>query len=362
MTRRAFTGLLASSCTADFSLSSAAEPDNLRATIAPSDLIYEKPAPRSEAGIPIGTGRMGTLVWTTPSQLRMQINRVDVYSSNCASNSFFERNQDYCGGCAYVDIERGEEAFPESGFRQHLSVYDRLLEINGNRLIAWPIDDVIAVEGPASKIRLRMLRLPNVQTRSHLATSELHVVGDRIALTQDFREAGFCCKSAVGIAVIGGRMKPEIANESEVRLSGTREPVGVLIASAATFDPHEDVVAAAMHRLDAAGAKSFAGLVSETADWWRTFWSRGFVRLSSSDGSAEMVQQFYHYFLSPDGVVVARQIPAQVQRHDLEHRRGHARVGSAALVRQPELLLRSDSRVHPVRVDGPGVRYVLRGA
>ena len=119
MTRRAFTGLLAASCNPGFSLS-AAEPDDLRTTIAHSDLLYDKPAPRSEAGIPIGTGRMGTLVWSTPSQLRMQINRVDVYSTNCTSNSFFERNQDYCGGCAYVDIECGEEAFPESGFGQHL--------------------------------------------------------------------------------------------------------------------------------------------------------------------------------------------------------------------------------------------------
>ncbi len=300
MTRRAFTSLLAaSSCATDLSLSAATQPDELRPTIAQSDLTYDKPAPRSEAGIPIGTGRMGTLVWTTPSQLRMQINRVDVYSSNCETNSFFERNQDYCGGCAYVDIECGDEAFPDSGFLQHLSIYDGLLDVNGHRLIAWQNDDVIAVEGQASAIRLRMLRLAKVQTRSHTATSELRIAGDRIALTQEFREGNYCCKSAVAIAILGGRMNPGIANESEVRFTtdGLAEPIVVLIASSATFDPQEDILAAAMHRLDVAGAKSFAGLVSETADWWRAFWSRGFVRLSSPDGSAGMVQQFYHYFL-----------------------------------------------------------------
>jgi hypothetical protein len=293
MTRRTFTGL----CVTGLSLSKAAAADPLRETISHSDLNYDKPAPRSEAGIPIGTGRMGTLVWTTPSQLRMQINRVDVYSSNSATNSFFERNQDYCGGCAYVDIECGADAFPEAGFLQHLSVYDGLLEVNNTRAVAYPKDDVIALEGRTSEIRLRMLRLPKVQTRSHTATSVLHIVGDRIGLTQEFREGDFCCKSAVAIAVLGGSMRPELANESEVRLIGIREPVVVLIASAATFDPQEDVLAAALHRLDAAGARSFAGLVSETADWWHTFWARGFVRLNSPDGSAEMVQQFYHYFL-----------------------------------------------------------------
>src|SRR5215469_13282957 len=91
--------------------------------VSRADLTYDKPVPRSEEGIPIGNGRMGTLVWTTPTQLRFQINRVDVYGSNCASNSFFERHTDYCGGCAFVDIDFHPVApFPESGFRQHLSV------------------------------------------------------------------------------------------------------------------------------------------------------------------------------------------------------------------------------------------------
>src|SRR5579863_7789486 len=151
MTRRTFTGaalLAAPALQAQVAATAPATENDLRAAISHSDLTYDKPAPRSEAGIPIGAGSMGTLVWTTPSQLRMQINRVDVYANNCASNSFFERNQDYCGGCAYVDIECGQDVFPESGFRQHRSVYDGLLEIQGRgaaaRAVAWPLGDIIA--------------------------------------------------------------------------------------------------------------------------------------------------------------------------------------------------------------------------
>jgi hypothetical protein len=269
--------------------------NELRAIISQSDLVYDKPAPRSEAGIPIGTGRMGTLVWTTPSQLRMQINRVDVYASNCASNSFIERNTDYCGGCAYVDFECGEDAFPESGFRQHLSVYDGRLEVREAKAVALPTDDVIAVEVPVSHVRLRMLRPAVVRTRSHVATSRLHSLGQRAALTQEFREGDYCCKSAVAIAISGSRA--EITNESEVRLAAGTGRITVFIASAATFDSNEDVLAVAMRRLDAAIAKKFSGIVRETSEWWKEFWSRGYVRLSSPDGSAELVQQFYHYFL-----------------------------------------------------------------
>jgi len=85
--------------------------------VSRADLVYEKPVPRSEEGIPIGNGRMGSLVWTTPTQLRFQINRVDVYSSNCASNSFFERHTDYCGGCGFVDIDFGGRRDSVSRFR-----------------------------------------------------------------------------------------------------------------------------------------------------------------------------------------------------------------------------------------------------
>ena len=85
---------------------------SLEARIARANLVYNEPVKRSEEGMPLGNGRMGTLVWTTPTEIRMQINRVDVYANNSYTNSFFERNNDYCGGCAYLDIDLGEAARP----------------------------------------------------------------------------------------------------------------------------------------------------------------------------------------------------------------------------------------------------------
>src|SRR4051794_3721720 len=135
--------------------------------ISRADLIYTRPVARSEEGMPLGNGRMGTLVWTTPSQIRFQINRVDVYANNSYSNSFFERNNDYCGGCAYVGIEFSEPVFAGSDLRQHLSVYDGAMTITGGgakaELIAWPEQDVIAIQISARRntlvrAKLRMLR------------------------------------------------------------------------------------------------------------------------------------------------------------------------------------------------------------
>jgi hypothetical protein len=143
-----------------------------QALVSRADLHYTSTPPRSEDGIPVGNGRMGTLVWLTPSALRFQINRVDVYGNNSYSRSFPERNTDYCGGCAFVDIDcggHGDDPFPAQSTTQHLSVYDALLAVNGNgvsaRLRAWHEADVIAFEisdrreRPAPiEVSLRILR------------------------------------------------------------------------------------------------------------------------------------------------------------------------------------------------------------
>ena len=305
MTRRTFLAAPVAAAAA----SAQSGDDALRFLISDADLIYDKPAPRSEEGMPIGNGRMGTLVWTTPQSVRMQINRVDVYANNSYTNSFFERHNDYCGGCGFVEIEFGRDIFPDSAFVQSLSVYDGLLKVNSVEAVAWPEQDVIAVytQAPAS-VNLRMLRVENkyyggqlenmardhvvtVQTRSHTAASRLEIRGDCIVLTQEFREGDYCCKSAVAI----GKGKPRIPNETEVRLEAP--PGLVLIASAATFDPQEDVAAAALRQLEAAAAKGYWELRGETAAWWHAFWERGWVSLKSDDGVARDVARNYHYFL-----------------------------------------------------------------
>jgi hypothetical protein len=137
-----------------------------------------------------------------------------------------------------------------------------------------------------------------VRTRSHTAASQLLVNGDRIALTQDFREDAYCCKTAVAIGIAGRRGRAQILNDTDVGLSATGGGTyTILIASAGTFDPNEDVLAVATRQLDAAQTKGFTALEKETADWWHAFWPRVFVHLSSADGAADFIEQNYTYFL-----------------------------------------------------------------
>jgi hypothetical protein len=303
---------------------------NYRKLISRADLTYDTPATRSEEGLPVGNGRMGSLVWTSPSALKFQINRVDVYPMNCQTNSFPERDSDYASGCGYVDIDFvdfGEDVFEGDSFRQHLSIYDALMTAQGKgvtaRVLAWPQRDVMAVEiddrrsQPSSvNVDLRMLRYAvqyhsrenynlakshsvKIRTRSHTATSRLDIRDGRIFLRQEFREGDYYNASAVAIGIIGRKSKPKYANDSTVRLSAApgKGRFTILIASASSFDSEQDVAALALKELNAAAAKGFEGLLTDTSAWWHDFWSRGFVYMHSPDGQADFVEQNYTYFL-----------------------------------------------------------------
>ncbi len=241
-----------------------------RKLVSRADLTYDKPASRSEEGMPVGNGRMGSLVWTTPSALHFQINRVDVFAENSYTTSFPRADTDYASGCGYVDInlvESGDDVFTGAGFRQTLSVYDGLMAAHGNgvtaRVLAWPERDVTAVEiddqrqhPEAINIDLRMLRYlvavingknweltrehaVTVQTAEHSATSRLDIRNGRILLTQEFREGGYYDSSAVAIAVLGRPSRARYLNESTVQLSASpgKGRFTILISSAASFDP-----------------------------------------------------------------------------------------------------------------------------
>src|SRR5437868_5598241 len=110
-----------------------------RALVSRADLDYDKPASRAEEGQPIGNGRMGSLVWTTPSALHFQINRVDVFGQDSSTTSFPKQDSDYASGCGYVDVnlaDAGPDVFAGDHLHQHLSLYDGAMTVQGDAVSA----------------------------------------------------------------------------------------------------------------------------------------------------------------------------------------------------------------------------------
>lgn len=303
---------------------------DLRRLVSVADLHYAEPAKRSEEGVPIGNGRTGSLIWTEPSAVKLQINRVDVFAQDCNTNSFPERHTDYGSSCGCVDLDfgdYGEDVFAGTDFSQSLHVYEGVAEIAGKgvfaRAIACVDHDVLAIEvddhraQPSDvKIDLRMLRhavqyLPGqnyelanqhsvkVVTRNHSATSTLAIRDGCILLIQKYEEGDFHNTSAIAIKIVGRPSKAKYANDSTVRLGigPGRGKWMALIASASSFDPNADIGANALAELNAVASQSFNDLAVTNQNWWHDFWSRSFVRLDGPDNAPLEIQRHYTYFM-----------------------------------------------------------------
>ncbi|MFA6134124.1 MAG: hypothetical protein WC869_08940 [Phycisphaerae bacterium] len=295
---------------------------DMRKLVSRGDLHFAAPASMPEHGLPIGNGRMGSMLWTSPSALKLQINRVDVYASDSYSHSFHHRNEDYCGGCGLVDIDMvrgGSDVFPTAApsgkaasqaVAQHLSIYDALASLRGKglsvRALAWANDDVIAIEVTDNRARpeaisvaLRMLRPPTVTTWNHKAVSTLAANDGQIMLVQEFREDNFHCKSAVAVEVIGRpvHVRQSHAQQMELVCPAKKGTFVVLIASSAMMKAGVDVVPAAEASLAKARDKGFEGLLADNRQWWHAFWTRSVVHLHSRDGQADALEANYNYFL-----------------------------------------------------------------
>jgi hypothetical protein len=250
------------------------------------------------------------------------------------STSFRDGHADYGTGLGYVDIntvDYGDEVFSGKAFNQHLSVYDGLTTITGNglkaRVLAWTDGDVIATElddqrtiPSAVNIDLRMLRYSihyidgktmedtqnhtiRIKQGAHTSTSRFEIRDGKIILIQEFVEGDYYCASAVAIGVVGRKSKADYYNESTVRLS-TEPGKGVftiLTASAASFDPKEDIAQLALKQLEAAQPKTFNGLLQENRAWWATFWPKSVIRLHSADNVADEMEKkltYYQYVMA----------------------------------------------------------------
>jgi hypothetical protein len=298
--------------------------------VSKADLDYTSPVVRSEEGIPIGNGRMGTLVWTTPNAIHYQINRVDVFAMGCNTEAFQDGHNNYSNGLGYVDIntvDYGDEVFTGNAFNQHLSVYDGLTTLNGNglkaRVLAWTDGDVIATEiddrrtnASGVNIDLRMLRYAisyidgknweltdnhaiQIKRGNHTATSRLDIKDGKILLIQEFKEGDYYCASAVAIGIAGRRSKAVYYNEATVRLSA--EPgqgsFNILTSTACSYDPNEDIAQKALSQMDAAQPRGFDGLLQDNRKWWGNYWPKAFIRLRSADRVADEVEKNFTYYL-----------------------------------------------------------------
>ena len=279
-----------------------------------ADLDFKMPlGPGAERGLPIGNGRVGTLLWTRPEQskLHMQINHTDVFAFRNSSAATLDAHAFYCNGCGFVDIDVGDDAFGDHSTSNHLAVYDAVAEVSGRgvriRAFAWNQKDVIAVEitddrdepRPIS-VDLRMLRPPEVKSGPHSAISSVAAIGQDIELTQEFREKAdqplaldLNSLSTLRARVIGRAAAASKVNDRTMRLT-TPAGKGTLTVLFSLGQSKENTVEqvkrAAEADLEEAATAGFVKLLDDNMTYWHDFWSKSFVSMSGSPELEEMTR------------------------------------------------------------------------
>ena len=275
------------------------------ALVSRADLIYRQPVEHGNQGHPIGNGRMGTMVWTTPDAVRLRINRSDVFAVNGNHKGDKAGPADYWGGCAQIRVDVGGDVFRKrEGFAQHLSLYDAedVIEGDGVRVRCFVASgcDVLALEiddrrpkPQALRVDLAMWRDPVVVNGDHTARYDFHDLPGTAALVQTFTEAEYFCGSAVAAQVVGVE---EVGDVTSDRCHSIGVPAAsgkrlILISSAASWDADVNLGAKARALLDGCAGQFYADLRAAHVSWWREFWSRTFLHLTSDDGVADFMER-----------------------------------------------------------------------
>lgn len=281
------------------------------ALVSSADLIYLSPAAEPVEGHPIGNGRMGTMIWTEPDRVRMQINRNDVFAVNRNHEGPRDGPADHCGGCAQVSIDVGADAFSgERGFEQRLSLYRAEDAIEGGNLtvrcFAAADTDVLVAEiddrrpqPQPIRVALSMWREPEVKTGAHTSRYEFEQAAGEVSVAQQFSEADHFCSSAVAVRAVGREVSVESdGGKSRVlAMPAAKGKVTVYISSAAAWQRETDVRSQAIRLLAETVGVPLAELLARHRAWWEDFWSRSFVSVSSRDGIGEFISRIRMYHL-----------------------------------------------------------------
>ena len=283
--------------------------------LAPIDLHFIKPTKPIE-GVPLGNGKMGSLVWIDEagSGLQFNIGRPDVFFSGSASTLW--SNKSHTDGNSKVGhVAIGFQGSPfATTCTQDLHAYDGYESIQGSnvsaRIVAWRDRDVFAIEitdnrsvpSPITVDLYRLLqtivtgRYSNAATQSHQDSM--------LVLKQVFSEKcstgitnnDFYCASACAVAVQG---RAATATDRQLTIPAGKGTCTIYVSSAASMIPSDDVVAMATAEVKAALGTTFAAIFDSTVAQWHDFWKKSFIYLPATHNRPfdESFDQHWLYYL-----------------------------------------------------------------
>lgn len=304
---------------------------NYQQFVSSGDVHHTGIITTSRNGMPIGTGSMGSLVWSNNDHsLNFQINRVDVFGWNSAATGSLDGHNDNGYSCGFLIVDLGGNPLTSST-SQHLSLYDGKLVIKGNgvsvELIGDTNSDVFALEinddrsSPSSIIiDLVMLQEPDEVIGTHKAITKTSNFGGQIRLKQTFEQpaaTGYTqfdhyCSSAIVAEVAGRTGTVSYPDSRTVRLTlpSAAGTAYVYIGSHASLNRSDDVIKLAADKVNTAKTRGFDSVYSSNQSWWQNFWSKSYIHLPA-DSTTIDIQRKWLYFLYVSAISQRGDYPAK---------------------------------------------------
>ena len=288
-------------------------PANAGARLADWQIAYHSPAESAAEGLPIGNGRMGTLVWTEHDSVRMQLNRVDNFTTNRmhGGTQIFLEKGNTTPTDQLLSLGALRVTFPDGAlkdrFEQTLSIADGVMQLNSSRLEALAFvsaqDDVLCLEarhaGQASVAFELWRPLDAIVGTQHWSLRTYEKNG-RLFLVHTVTEGAFVSRYAVALVAQGANVQAERDDRTlHLKIESQGEPYRILLASATSQDPAVDVAASAAAILERALRDGRARMLQRHRAWWARMWNHSFLSATSPDGIADYLTRLYamHFYL-----------------------------------------------------------------
>lgn len=283
--------------------------------LAPVDLHFTKPTNPIE-GIPLGNGKMGSLVWVdkTGSSIQFNFGRPDVFYRGSATATW--TNMSHIDGnskVGRVDIHFSGNPFSSTCI-QHLSTYDGYERLQGEnvsaKIVAWRDHDVFAIEISDNRpipsniiVDLNKLR-PDTLQGLYSSKSIQSKKNSMLVLEQVFSEKcntgitenDFYCASACVVAVQGRKAN---VRENQLIIPSGKGKFTIYIGSSASIKSQDNVIAMAASEVNIALSSTFNTIFVANKNQWNEFWQKSFIYLPNShDLSFEnSLDQHWLYYL-----------------------------------------------------------------
>ncbi len=308
------------------------------AAVSRNDTVYTTPSPEPWEAMPTGGGDLSAMVrWD--GALHLHLSKSDCWGFHAPPDApmgsrFFNN---VSPGHVRLDLGGRAKEAAARRFRQRLDLYHGRVVVElgddrqGPRLEIWghPARKILVVEviDPRSVLDGARVELSEWRPTMRLGIAERevfsHEVNDRPARPhlvntgmQDFFGSDNDPLKGRGTAVVVrspvAASKTIASGDRAATLSiGGQPPASYYVLVAAAVTPSGDPLAAARREMDEAARVPLAALKAEHQAWWRDYWSRSLLDVTSPDKSANRLCTAYHVHLYTLGCVNRGPYPAK---------------------------------------------------